>query len=440
MRWFLVNVCRFVVAAAFIFSGVTKMIDPHGTEYKLQDYAHAFGVGGLMPSTIAIAAGMLLALFEFRVGLCALFGIYRRMTARFALAFMLVFTPLTLYLALANPVSDCGCFGDAWVLTNWQTFAKNVVLLTCAVVMTRWYALQFRAISENRQWIILMYSQLFVLCMGFYGLWRLPLVDFRPFYIGANIEEAMRPGGDAEYVTTFLMEKDGEQRWFTLEEYPDSTWTYVDSKTEVVGEQIPAAIDNLQMYTLEDGEDITEEVLADEGYTFLLSAPFLDKADDGHMDAYNRIYDYAVEKGYRFLCLTSSGEEEIAHWQDLTGAEYPFCHTDALTLKTMVRSNPGLLLLKGGVVIGKWPFTAMPELDEGAAPLEELPIGTLKVDGTLRMAMKFALWFIVPLLIITFLDRVWWGWSVMMDRRRNKKQNIVKHLNKENNEKEDCSR
>ena len=231
LLWLCVNLCRFVLAVAFIFSGLTKMVDPHGIEYKLQDYATAFGLGSLMPGTVALLAGMLLALLEFRVGFCAFFGIFRRFTARLALAFMVVFTPLTLYLALANPVSDCGCFGEVLVLTHWESFGKNVVLLLCSLVLVRWGERQFRIISEERQWIILIYSQLFVLCVGLVGLWRLPLLDFRPFRLGSHIAEQMQPRGDGEYVTTYLMEKDGRQQWFSLEEYPDSTWTYVDSRT-----------------------------------------------------------------------------------------------------------------------------------------------------------------------------------------------------------------
>ena len=425
LLWLCVNLCRFVLAVAFIFSGLTKMVDPHGIEYKLQDYATAFGLGSLMPGTVALLAGMLLALLEFRVGFCAFFGIFRRFTARLALAFMVVFTPLTLYLALANPVSDCGCFGEALVLTHWESFGKNVVLLLCSLVLVRWGERQFRIISEERQWIILIYSQLFVLCVGLVGLWRLPLLDFRPFRLGSHIAEQMQPRGDGEYVTTYLMEKDGRQQWFSLEEYPDSTWTYVDSRTEVKGEFLPPAIDNLQMYDTTTGTDLTDEVLADAGYTFLLTSASLAEADDGHMDAYNRIYEYAVMHDYRFLCLTSSPDADIERWKDLTGAEYPFCQTDQLTLKTMVRSNPGLMLLKDGVVIGKWPFTHMPDIAEDSPRLETLEMGSLHLEGKAQTALKLLLWFTLPLLLVTFLDRVWWGLSVMMNRKRKRKKHIV---------------
>ena len=426
LLWISVNLCRLVIAVAFIFSGLTKVIDPHGTEYKIRDYAEAFGMGDWMPSFLALILAVGLAVFEFRIGFCTLFGIYRRFTSHAALAFMLVFTPLTLYLALANPISDCGCFGDALVLTNWQTFFKNVLLLACSLVLVRWYKLQLRIISESRQWIVLIYAQVYALMLAIYGLWFLPIYDFRPYRVGANLSELTQPSGDGEYVTTFLMEKGGEQKWFTTEDYPDSTWTYVDSKTELVGDVKPAVIDNLTMYTWPEGNDVTEEVLSDPRYVLLLIAPSLENADDGRMDAYNEIYEYAQKQGYRFLCLTSSHDAGIVRWQDLTGAEYPFCHTDQLTLKTMVRSNPGLMLLHDGIVVNKWPYTDMPELREDSPALEDTPYGKPGKMSETQLLGRLLLWFLVPLIVVTLLDRMWWWTTIQFNRRRKRKKKIEK--------------
>ncbi len=422
LLWITINLCRLIIAGAFIFSGLTKVIDPHGTEYKLHDYAEAFGLGYLMPDLLALMLAIALAVFEFRLGFCTFFGIYRRFTSCATLAFLCVFTPLTLYLALANPVSDCGCFGDALVLTNWQTFFKNVVLLACSLVLVKWYPKQLRIISEGRQWIILIYAQLFALALALYALWFLPVYDFRPYRIGANLQELTQPTGDGEYVTSFLMEKDGQQQWFTTEEYPDSTWTYLDSKTELVGDVTPAVIDNFTVYTWPEGDDVTEDVLHDPGYVFLLVAPSLENADDGRMDAYNNIYEYAQRQDYRFLCLTSSNDEAIVRWQDLTGAEYPFCHTDELTLKTVVRSNPGLVLLHDGVVVNKWPYTDMPDLQEESPALEQTEYGTPDILSQTRQVLRLLLWFVVPLIVVTFLDRTWWWVTIQLNRRRKRKK------------------
>ena len=150
------------------------------------------------------------------------------------------------------------------------------------------------------------------------------------------------------------------QKEFSLEEYPDSTWTFIDTRTVQVEPTEHSGVGDLLIQNAESGEDLTEQILCDEGYTFLLVAPYLEKADDGIMGELLSLYDYSQEAGISFYCLTSSGEQAIESWKDLTGAEYPFCLADAVVLKTMIRSNPGLMLLHNGKVVGKWPSTALP--------------------------------------------------------------------------------
>ncbi len=436
----LVNLCRLLVAVTFIFSAIVKIIDPRGTEYKLQDYAEAFGMQQFVPGYVPLVLAVILASVEFRLGINALFGIRRKSTSRFVLAFMAFMTPLTLYIALAEPVSDCGCFGDALVLTGWETFAKNIVLLAASLVLFFFPRVQTRFISRDTQWLVSMYSLLYGLVLAGYCIYRLPVMDFRPYHVGADIVKAMTPEGEVELETQFIMEKDGEQRLFTLEEYPDSTWTFVDTKTIRKGDYQEPLIDNLQIVTCQEGEDITEEVLSAEGYKFFLVAPYLEMADDGYMDAYEHIYAYALRHGYPFYCLTSSGKEGIQRWADLTGAEYPFCHTDAITLKTMVRSNPGLILMKGPVVVAKWPCTDLPELSEEMDPLDRLPEGQPQLQSHMKLTMKLLLWFVIPLAVITLADRIWFVQRSLRAYFKRKKRNIVKPLKPKDNEKEDCSR
>lgn len=407
--WILVNVCRFLIAVTFIFSAIVKIIDPRGTEYKLQDYGDAFGASFLLPSYVPLVLAVLLALVEFRIGINTLFGIQRRATSRITLLFMAVMTPLTLYIAIAEPVSDCGCFGDALVLTGWQTFLKNVVLTVAAIVLVCYSRIQTRLISEEHQWTVSLFTLIYGIGLAGYCIYRLPVIDFRPYHIGADIVQAMTPQGDVQFETLFLMEKDGEQRLFTLEDYPDSTWTFVDTRTQQTGDAQPPLIDNLQIVTYPDGEDITLDILSLEGYKFFLVAPYLEQADDGYMDAYERICDYAQEHGYPFYCLTASGSDGIQRWVDLTGAEYPFCHTDAVTLKTIVRSNPGLVLMNGSRVVAKWPCSDLPTLDEGDRPLDQLPIGQPQLQSHMRRTGTLILWFVIPLAAITLIDRIWFG-------------------------------
>ncbi len=360
--YFLVNVARMVLSLTFLFSGVVKLIDPRGTQYKIEDYAAAFGLSRFMPESLPLVLACLLAILEFLLGIYLFFGIRRRLASTLSICFMLVMTPLTLYLALKNPVSDCGCFGDALVLTNWQTFGKNVVLLICACLALRYYKQMPHFVAKRFIWMVALCALAFACAFVSYNLWRLPVIDFRPYHVGADIRKAWYDDQQSfgQFQTTFILEKDGVQKEFSLEEYPDSTWTFIDTRTVQVEPTEHSGVGDLLIQDAESGEDLTEQILCDEGYTFLLIAPYLEKADDGIMGELLSLYDYSQEAGISFYCLTSSGEQAIESWKDLTGAEYPFCLADAVVLKTMIRSNPGLMLLHNGKVVGKWPSTALP--------------------------------------------------------------------------------
>ena len=407
-KW-IVNICRFILGATFVFSGFVKAVDPLGTYYKIQDYLAAFGMQQLLPDIVPLLMSVLLAVLEFAVGMHLLLGIKRRFTTRLALLIMLVMTPLTLYLALTNPISDCGCFGDALVLTNWQTFGKNVVLLTCAIVLmiTPWAMVRF--LTKKMEWTLSNYCIVFALALAGYCLATLPIIDFRPYKIGNNIREGMEiPEGAKPTIfdTRFIMEKDGVKQTFTVDNYPDSTWTFVSAETVVVGKGYEPPIHDFVMESLETGEDITDEVLDDPGYTFLLIAHRTEEADEGNIDLINELYEYCVENGYKFYALSSSSAEAIELWRDRTGAEYPFCIMDDITLKTMVRSNPGLMLIKGGVILNKWPSSQLPDEFDLTDKLEQLPLGQVKEVNDLRTLGIVGLWYIVPLLLIILIDRI----------------------------------
>lgn len=403
------NVCRFVLGGVFVFSGFVKVIDPFGFFYKLQDYATAFGIGAWVPASLLFMAGVALSVIEFYVGVCLFLGIHKKVSSTMALVLMAFMTPLTLYLAIANPVSDCGCFGDAWVLTNWETFGKNVVLLVAALSVSRWKKEVVRFISRKIEWMFSMYTILFIFALSFYCLRNLPIIDFRPYKIGVNIKEGMEIPADAKptvYDTRFVLEKGGKRQEFTLENYPDSTWTFVETRHVIKEKGYEPPIHDFFMQEVETGEDITERVLADEGYTFLLIAHRIEEADDGNIDLINEIYDYSVEHGYGFYALTSSEEKNILLWCDRTGAEYPFCLADDITLKTIVRSNPGLLLIKGGTILNKWSDNNLPDEYVLTDALEKIPLGQQKSVNVWETIGKVLLWFMIPLFLILLLDQL----------------------------------
>ena len=359
-------VARTVVGLTFILSGFVKAIDPLGTQYKIQDYLAAIPPSLSLPDMLTLLMSVSLSMVEFTLGAFMLTAISRRVTARLTLLFMLVMTAVTVWIYIADPVKDCGCFGDALTLTNLETLLKNIVLLALAALVA-WRPTHIgRLMSRSNQMLLGQMLMLTPVALSFWCLYDLPLIDFRPYHIGADIKAGMEIPEGAEqpvFDTKFIMEKDGERREFTLDNYPDSTWTFVDSKTVTVKEGYVPPIHDFSI-TAADGEDITDMVLGREGYTFLLISPDLDKADDQNFGDIDQIYEFCQDNSIPFYCLTASTEKSQQHWQNITGAEYPFCMTDATTLKTMIRSNPGLMLLEKGVVRGKWSHNRLPETTE----------------------------------------------------------------------------
>lgn len=417
-----VNVCRFVLAATFIFSGYVKAIDPLGTLYKLKDYAAAMSLNGLLPDWVLVGVAIALGALEFALGVFMLFAVRRHVVSRIMLAFMAAMTVLTLWIFVADPVKDCGCFGDALKLTNGETLLKNIVLSACAALVA-WRPVDMaRFISRSNQWIVRYYTVAYIVITSVYCLYTLPIFDFRPYHVGMNIKQGMEiPEGaeQPEFESTFLLRKNGETREFTLDNYPDSTWEYVDTRTVQTKKGYEPPIHDFALTSCDTGEDITEQVLTKKGYTFLLVSPRLAVADDSNFGDIDQIYEYAEENGADFYCVTASANDEIERWRDLTGAEYQFCNADETTLKTMIRSNPGLMLLKDGTIIGKWSHNALPQTDDLTAPLQQLTIGKAQNDSTTERLLIVLLTFFMPLSALTLADRLW-AWSKWI---RNKQSN-----------------
>ena len=416
------NICRAVLAVTFIFSGYVKAIDPLGTQYKIRDYLTALSIGDYVPDWLTLGSSVALASLEFALGIFILFAIRRRFTTRVILAFMAVMTLITVWIAIANPVSDCGCFGDAITLTNVQTLLKNVVLTACAVVVCRCRERMFRFVSENNQWIVVNYTVIYIVATSIYSLYLLPRFDFRPYHVGANIREGMEIPEGAKlprYENTFVMEKNGERREFTLDNYPDSTWTFVERKSELVEEGYVPPIHDFTITDNATGDDITQQILDDKGYTFLLVSPHLESADYTNFGDIDQLYEYCQAQGVPFYCLTASGEDAIQHWRDITGAEYPFCMSDETTLKTVIRSNPGLVLIKDGTVIRKWSHNGLPKSEELNGPLARIEIGQMDDVSVARKIASILSWFVLPLVLLVIADRLW-AWSRWVRNKESK--------------------
>lgn len=365
------SVARTLLALTFVFSGFVKAIDPLGTTYKIEDYLKAFGgvFTELMP--LAEVAAVLLIGFELVLGLCMLLNVRTQWTCWLALAFYVVMLPLTLYIALENPVSDCGCFGDALVISNWATFWKNVVLMALVVVLlcTRQY------IPETFVW----WGELVILALAMataagimgYSRTHLPMIDFRPYKVGNNIVELMEVPEGAEpdqYETTFVYERDGVEQEFTLENYPkgDSTWHFVDQKSVLVKKGYEPKIHDFELITL-NYDDITYDVLESEEPATLVVLYDLTKTDRRQLGKVTALYHQCLSQNRPFYILTGASEDAIEAFceeveqgnesNELTPFNHPdevFCMCDGVTLKTIVRANPGVVVVQNGVITDKY--------------------------------------------------------------------------------------
>ena len=354
------SIARTLLALTFLFSGFVKAVDPLGTVYKIQDYLHE-GFGGVFQWAIpaAGAAAVCLIALEWLLGIAMLLNVRTQWTSWITLLFYCIMTPLTLYIAIANPVSDCGCFGDALVITNWQTFWKNIILLLLSICLV----ICRKAIPELFSWwmeIIITLAALGSVAgiMG-YSYTHLPQIDFRPYKVGNHIPTLMEIPDDAEvdqYEITLIYAKDGKEQTFTLENYPkgDPEWTFVDQKSVLIKKGYVPPIHDFEIETLE-GDYITQDILESEEPIALVVMYDLTKTDTTQLEKLmHMIHEYP-----RVYFLTASGEEEIFAFAEELGWDEEttystFCFTDPITLKTIVRANPGVIVVQNGTIIDKY--------------------------------------------------------------------------------------
>jgi hypothetical protein len=358
MKYF-TYISRIIIGLVFIFSGIVKAIDPIGTMYKFQDYFQAFDLAFL--KQLALPAAIALCSLEFLSGISVLFNL-RHKTGIWAVLFlMIIFTPLTFILALTNPVSDCGCFGDAIHLTNWQTFIKNIILLIPAIYLFIIRNQSVNGKNHIREWVSLAIAALLFLVFISFNLRYLPVIDFLPYKTGTHIPDNMviPEGVPADkYETTFIYEKDGLEKEFTLENYPanDTTWKFVEQKSVLVSKGYQPPINDFVITTLK-GEDITQQVLESKGYTVLMISRKIEESDPELLiRGYNLGY-YCMGNMINFYALTASESGQVRNISNGIN----FCLADETTLKTMIRSNPGYILLKEGTVLDKWSWANLPE-------------------------------------------------------------------------------
>ncbi len=366
----LLNISRWILGIVFIFSGFVKGIDPWGFDYKLTDYIHSMNLNWL--EIFTLPGAFILPLAEFLIGVGLISGIFTKLSIKLGLIFMSFFTPLTLYIAIKNPVTDCGCFGDALVITNWQTFFKNIVLIALAILLF----INRKKISYifpfNVRRFLFSILTLSYIILVYWSFNHNPIIDFRPYKVGVNISAGMKIPKDAPadvYRSTFYYRnlKTNKIRKFNDHNYPwqdTLNWKFERMDPSVlIKKGYSPPIHDFVIQTAE-GEDVKDFFLQDDNYLFVVVAYDLSKSSMKNQNTLNDLSTWAKEQGYKFICLTSSTGSVLDSFKERAKPTYDFYFGDEITLKTIIRSNPGLLLLKKGTILAKWHFNDIPSPDK----------------------------------------------------------------------------
>ncbi|MBN1252537.1 MAG: DoxX family protein [Bacteroidales bacterium] len=365
---------RIIIGMVFTFSGIVKAIDPVGSQIKFTDYFNAFGLSSL--GLIALTLAVILSALEFLVGVCLLFNVKPKLASFGALIFMIIFTPLTLYIAIADPVSDCGCFGDALIITNWQTFWKNIILIVLAVFL--FIEIKKEKLVNNLKfdYSFIALSTIFIFWFQIFNIRHLPVIDFRPYSEGTFIPDKMKTPENAKKdstITYLYYQKNGETKKFYIDDIPwqDTSWKWVKTETKIIEKGYVPPIHDFSMFSFDiyskeqDGSiNILNEVLADTSYSFLIISHDLVENRFTDYEAIKIIKKNSVKYKYQMYFLTSSTAQDIKLFNKLLNLNIKFYVTDGLTLQTIIRSNPGLVLLKQGKIIRKWHKNDFPTMEE----------------------------------------------------------------------------
>ena len=352
---------RLAVGGVFVYSGFVKAIDPWGTIYKFHDYLAAMNFG--LADGLVLIAVVLLCVYEFLTGAFLLTGSFRRAAPWMSGVLMLFMTPLTLWIALKDPVADCGCFGDAFIISNWATFWKNIALC----IMTGWLIVFNRRIhwliTPSLQWLGFVVDATFVSIVSFFGYSYQPLIDSRPYKVGEKLVEISDTAYEPEY--EFVYEKDGQRRSFGIDdEQPDESdgWTFVERKELPSKNKGGDRLNSEKSLVIldENDDDVTADVIQESGAQLILFMPDMNHATPASSYQINSLFSSATQSGIDFIAVVAGSKEQIEQWRDLSMARYPIYTTEDTTIKEIVRGNPGVVYLEDGTIKWKSTLKALP--------------------------------------------------------------------------------
>lgn len=427
MTW----VLRILVGSVFIFSGFVKSIDVWGTLYKVEDYIGVMGFE-IRPNLIMVGS-FALCMVEFVLGVFLILGCFRKSVPVLLAIFMAFMLPLTLWIALFNPVADCGCFGEAFLISNWATFWKNIAISAALVWLLRYNRKIHWIITPSLQWICFIATALYITIIALIGYYDQPMFDFRPFKTGTMLTGAEAQGPYVpEYI--FIYEKNGERKEFAQDdEMPDesSGWIFVDRK-EVSWSSDAGNADNSIYITDKDGVEVSQaEVIRRSGAEFVLFMPSLGDLSIASSYKINSLYSWAKAHGVGMVAITGGQKQDVDRWEDISMSQYPVYLMDDTVIKMIVRGNPALVYIEDGRIRWKRALRSIPIDDFMDNSALEDPM-SLAVDS-MGILCKLSLMYVAilaVLVMLSFLPKIKHFFDKKKEGQRVNPENAVKNDDK----------
>lgn len=396
--WILATVwiLRIAVGLLFIFSGFAKADDLYGSVYKIEEYFAVWDIS--TPRSLIIVGSMALSGAEFAAGAMLLLGCYKRTCVWLMIAMMLFFLPLTAWIAAADPVPDCGCFGDLWVLSNTATLVKNI-LITLALIFLAVYNSKVSGVfGAYIQWLVATACSLYIILIAIWGYNIQPMLDFRSFPQGTDLAARAAGESDTEPVYTFIYEKDGARSEFTADALPDTSWTFVD-RVLTSGSEDSAT--DLAAYDTE-GENVAADIIAAEGPQLIICIPEIQRADVSATYLINSMSARMQKEGGSTLCLIAADSAGIELWRDLSMAAYPIYSAESTVLKELARGVMPVVFLNDGIIVWKRTASSIDPDEFNSLPDPTFP--SLAIDGK-ALFRNLTLILLAILAVLLMLDR-----------------------------------
>ena len=388
---------RILTGATFILSGFVKSIDPWGSFYKISEYLDVWGLD--IPSALVVIAAFGLGCVEFVIGCLVFLGCYRRVGVWLMLLMMAFMLPLTFYIMVANPVADCGCFGDFLVISNTATFVKNLFLTLMMVYLMMFNRRISGLFDPYVQWVVGGLLSFYILIVSLIGYNVQPMIDFRRFSPGVSLlaaDDTEEEADDVDY--EFIYEKDGHRESFAIDELPDSTWTFVDRKVIGGSESLSDGFS-----VIVDGEDVAADIIDSDNDEFLVTIPDMKGVDLSYTYLLNELNDYITDRGGTMVALVNGGRDAIDWWEDVSMASYPIYSAEPTLIKELARGHAAITYLHEGTVVWKRTLSSISYSSISEAAAGEL-LHELDPDLTYYLEL-ITLTFAGVIFIIWVLDR-----------------------------------